>query len=38
MVALPSSMRVWALPSHTSVPWDRPEIRIRSEKVWGLVS
>ena len=27
-----------ALPSHTSVPWDRPEIRIRSEKDSGLVS
>ena len=38
MVALPSSIRVCAFPSHTSVPWDRPEMRTRSEKLCGLVS
>ena len=38
MVALPSLMKRWALFSHTSVPWDRPEIRMRSEKDWGLAS
>ena len=38
IVALPSSIRVCALPSHTSVPCDRPEIRIRSENDCGFVS
>ena len=28
----------WAFPSHTSVPWDRPEIRTRSENDLGLAS
>ena len=36
--AFPSSINVCALPSHTSVPWDRPEIRTRSEKHFGFVS
>ena len=37
IVAFPSSIRVCAFPNHTSVPWDRPEIRIRSEKLCGFV-
>ena len=35
MVQVPSLIKSWALPSHTSVPWDRPEICSRSEKVLG---
>ena len=38
MVAFPSWISTWALPSHTSVPWESPAIRIRSEKYFGLVS
>ena len=38
MVALPLLIRSCALFSHTSVPWDNPEIRIRSESVCGFVS
>ena len=38
IVALPSSIRVCAFPSHTSVPWDSPAIRTRSEKYFGFVS
>ena len=33
IVAFPSWISVCALPSHTSVPWDRPAIRTRSEKL-----
>ena len=35
MVQVPALIRSWALPSHTSVPWDRPEICSRSEKLVG---
>jgi len=38
MVAVPSSIRVCALPSHTSVPCDNPAIRMRSENSFGFVS
>ena len=38
IVASPCSIKVCALPSQTSVPWDRPEIRIRSENSCGLAS
>ena len=38
IVAFPSWISVWAFPSHTSVPWDRPAIRTRSEKLCGFVS
>ena len=38
IVAVPSSIRVWAFPSHTSVPCDSPAIRIRSENSFGWVS
>ncbi len=38
IVAVPSEIRVCALPSHTSVPWESPAIRTRSEKYFGLVS
>ena len=37
-VIVPFSMSVWALPSHTSVPWDKPEIRSKSANVFGFVS
>ena len=37
-LAVPELMMSCALPSHTSVPWDRPEIRISSSMVEGLVS
>ena len=36
--AIPCWTMVCALFSHTSVPWDRPEIRTSSAKVVGLVS
>ena len=36
MVALPLLIRSCALFSHTSVPWDNPEIRIESESVCGF--
>ena len=35
MVQVPFLMSSWALPSHTSVPWDRPEICKRSENLVG---
>ena len=35
MVQVPSLISSWALPSHTSVPWDRPEICKRSENLVG---
>ena len=38
IVAFPSSISVWAFPSQTSVPCPNPEIRIKSERLWGLVS
>ncbi len=38
IVAVPFSIKVWALPSHTSVPWDKPEIRIRSVNSCGFAS
>ena len=38
IVAFPSWISVCALPSHTSVPCDRPEIRTRSEKYFGCAS
>ena len=38
IVAFPSSINVCALPSHTSVPWESPEIRIRSENSCGFAS
>ena len=38
IVALPSLRSVCALPSHTSVPCERPAILTRSEKYCGLVS
>ena len=38
IVQVPSLMRSCALPSQTSVPWDRPEICSRSEKVFGCES
>ena len=28
----------WALPSHTSVPWERPDIRTSSSKLVGWIS
>ena len=37
-LAVPELMMSCALPSHTSVPWDRPEIRISSSMVEGFVS
>ena len=36
IVAFPSWISVCAFPSHTSVPWESPAIRIRSEKYFGL--
>ena len=38
MVATPLMIRSCALPSHTLVPWDRPEIRTRSENALGFAS
>ena len=38
MVHTPFLIRSWALPFHTSVPWDRPEIWIRSLKFLGWAS
>ena len=38
MVAFPSSINVCAFPNHTSVPCDRPAIRIRWEKDCGSAS
>ena len=38
MVQVPFLMRSCAFPSHTSVPWDKPEICSRSEKVFGFAS
>ena len=38
MVQVPARISSCALPSHTSVPWDRPEICSRSAKVFGLQS
>ena len=35
---IPSLIRSCAFPSHTPVPCDRPEIRTRSEKLFGLAS
>ena len=35
---IPSVIRVCALSSHTLVPWEKPEIRTRSEKCCGLES
>ena len=35
---MPCRTRSWALPSHTSVPWDRPDMRMSSSMVEGLVS
>ena len=31
-------IKSWALPNHTSVPWDKPDILINSAKVVGFVS
>ena len=36
--AMPALMISCALPIHTSVPWDRPEMRISSSIVVGCVS
>ena len=38
MVAVPLMIRSLALPSHTSVPWESPEMRTRSEKALGWAS
>ena len=38
IVAVPSSISFCALPSHTSVPCERPEIRTRSENSCGFAS
>ena len=38
IVHLPSSINVWAFPSHTSVPWDKPDMLTRSEILVGFVS
>ena len=38
MVAFFSCRSVWAFPSHTSVPCDKPAIRTKSEKCCGCVS
>ena len=38
MVHWPLLMRSWALPSQTSVPWEKPDMRTRSEKTSGCVS
>ena len=38
IVAFPERISSCALLSHTSVPWDNPEIRTRSEKFFGFVS
>ena len=35
MVQVPSLISSWALPSQTSVPWERPEICKRSENLVG---
>ena len=35
MVQVPALIKSWALPSHTSVPWDRPEICSKSENLVG---
>ena len=37
-VGVPALIRSWALFSHTSVPWEYPEIRSRSEKFLGFTS
>ena len=34
----PSRIKYWALSSQTLVPWERPEMRMSSEKVFGFVS
>ena len=34
----PLRINSWALPRHTSVPWDKPEICTKSEKQAGRVS
>lgn len=31
-------MRSCALPTHTFVPWEKPEMRTSSEKFFGFVS
>ena len=36
MVAVPSLISFSALPCQTSVPWDSPEMRTRSEKPFGF--
>ena len=36
--AVPFAISSCALPSHTSVPWDRPEMRSSSSIVVGFVS
>ena len=38
MVQVPERISSSALPVHTSVPWDSPEIWISSEKFLGLAS
>ena len=38
IVHVPSLIRSCALPFQTSVPWDRPEIWIRSPKLLGWAS
>ncbi len=38
IVAVPDLMSSSALPCQTSVPWERPEIRIRSENSFGFAS
>ena len=37
-VTTPWSINVWAFPNHTSVPCDKPDIRINSSNVVGFVS
>ena len=38
LVITPVSIKSLALPSHTSVPWERPDIHNKSENVFGSVS
>ena len=37
-LAVPLTMRSWMLPAHTSVPWEKPERRIRVSNCFGWVS
>ena len=37
-LAVPPTIKSRALPSHTSVPWEKPDNRTRVLKSWGMVS